>query len=288
MADPFFPKLRADYTEVPSSDGKKGTNVFVRYVAAKPAGATGTPTVEFGPIKVKQELMEDRGLSAFQLYLTFHIDPKSRNRFDFTVTEAAVDTMIWVNPKNQFERLSAFAKVYAEFAATATLHKGWRQAADRFAEKHITRHNGQTMPDGTIRGGHWSTTFTGIRAKTIRHELDHVKFAVKGCQGLIDNFLAAVRKVSDAPDASGTPRQRVDKVVDDLMGRFGFPYFDVAAQEHRQIAKRDCFFMVAWYQRRELKRFLLDHAAYEVELSVLGDDKFPKLMEQLGEVYPWL
>jgi hypothetical protein len=195
--------------------------------------------------------------------------------------------MIWVLPKNRFGKLAGFAKVYAEFAATATLGKGWRAAADKFAEDHILRYDAQVLPDGTVRGGHWGTSFAGIRAKTMRHELDHVKFAVKGCQDLLDNFRGEVRKVSGDRGLQ-TPRQRIDKIVDALMGSHGFPYFDVGALEHKDIAKRDCYFMVAWYQRFVLKMSILDHIALEANLAVTGDLKLDRLMSQLGEVYPWV
>jgi hypothetical protein len=288
MADPFVPEARKGYTEVPFEGSTRSTNIFVRYLDQKPAGKPKVPTVEIGHVKVKEELIDSRGSSAFQLFLSFHLDPRGNGRFDFAVAEAQVDARIRVRPKSSFDALEDFGGIYEKFAATATFDKGWRAAADKFAEAHITCHDAQRLPDGSTRGGHWATTFTGIRAKTMRHEMDHVRFAVRECDGLVGNFLTEVRKVGNSSDGSRTPRQRVDRVAADLMGRFGFPYFDVGAQEHKKIAMRDCFFMVAWYQRQVLKQPVIDNAAFEVEIEVLYDWQYSNAMKQLGEGYPWL
>lgn len=267
MADPFFAS-RKDFTEVPRESGSGNTNIFYRYYpGVKVAGTPAVARVTFANLKVTERLMNDsRGESDFQLFLTFHLARGDAGKFDLTINRAEVDAAIWINPKHQFQTLKDFAACYGDYAAKGP------SAADRY----VSRTN-----------GHWSTTFDGLRAKTMRHELDHVAFALEGCQGLIDNFADEARKLGKMADQLRTPEERIDGLMAVLMGRFGFPYFDVGGAEHKQIALRDFFFMVAWYEEFELKLKQKSIAGYDAYLKARTDYRLKEAMQQVGEIVPW-
>jgi hypothetical protein len=267
MASPFFAK-RMDFTEVPRESGGGGTNIFYRYSDIAVAGTPAAPRVSFENLRASQKtLVGSRGNSAFQLFLTFHVTPRDGGRFDLTITRAEVDAVIEVNPKSQFETLADFADCYNDFATNGA----------SAAERYVGRAN-----------GHWSTTFDGLRAKTMRHELDHVAFAVAGCQDLVDNFASEARRVGSTANDRQTPEQRVDALMAVMMGRFGFPYFDVGGLEHKKIALRDFFFMVAWYEEFELGLPTKSNEGYDAYVKARTDYRLKEAMNQVGESVPWL
>lgn len=281
MAEPFFPGLRKGYAEVKGD--KPNTNVFVRFDDKVPNSAPAYPSVKLANFSVRTSKQVNpwyadnrpRGASEFQLFATCHVEPTTGNRFKFAITEAGVDARISVLPKAEFETVEDFAPIYEKFAATATFGKGWQMAADKFAEGQISAKSGV----------HWSTDFDGIQAKTVRHELDHVKFAIKECEGLLYNIANKARSIGKT-GAPGGPEQKVHGAIEPHV-RFGFPYFDVGAKEHKQIAKRDVFFMCAWYELYVLERVVLNHAAYKAMLEAVYDTSLSAAMKQLGQTFPW-
>lgn len=288
MGKPFFPELRSDFTQIPPEPPETGeTNIFYRFVDEKPPGAV-FPGVEYGKLKVKDGLVDPLGLSSFQLFMTMHVEQKSQNRFTLTMISAEVDSRIDIASRTKFSKLEKFAPYYEKYKETASYGPSWRADADKFASANIMRVNGQMNHDGTMRGGHWTPLMSGIRAATMRHEADHVHFAVRGSRVVVDEFIAKAAKTGRAPDPAHSAIERIRELMVVPMGRFGFPYIDTGAKEHEKIAMRDVMFMVAWYELYELKMPVLSNAGYEALLRAQSDRLLADGMRQLGEAYPWL
>lgn len=281
MAEPYFKDARSAYTPVlPREAGGKDPNIFYRYSDVKLAGLPDTPSVSFENLKVEQSHSGgERGSSSFQLYLTINMVPGDNGKFQLTVTRAELDACIWVKPRHEFKPLADFKPMYDDYAANG---KG-------AAKKYLVRHNGQTLPDGSKRGGHWSTSFDGIRAKTVRHELDHVAFAIKECEGYVHNFVNVGRDIGRTPSSDGWPAlDRLEAHIDRFLGGNGFPYFDVGGEDHKNIAYRDFFFMVAWYEEFELGLAKKTDAGYDAFIAAITNYRLKGAMTQLGEEFPWL
>jgi hypothetical protein len=278
VAEPYFKDLRAGFTEVPPAGKLKSTNIFYRYSDLKIPGTPDKPAIAFENLQVVEKVMTDaRGASAFQLFLTINVVPGEGGRFDFTFTRAEVDARIWVQPRNRYDPLSAFAPMYDAFKAKGA----------SAAEKFLDCHHGEILPDGTVRGGHWSTSFSGIRAKTMRHELDHVAYALSECDGLVSNFTDEARKIGRT-SSEWSPTDRIEALMDRLMAPFGFPYFDVGGSEHKRIARRDFFFMVAWYEAFELGLEKKSPEGYDAYIAAITNYQLKYAMAQVGEDFPWL
>ncbi len=277
MADPLFPGLRKGYTEVKSTTGKPSTNVFFKFDDKIPGGLPKHPKVKTGGIQAKTAKIGTRGLSWFQLFATLHVEEKGNNQFDFAISDASVDSSIEIMPKSDFQKLSDFGGIYAEFAETATYGSGWRPAADKFAEKWVT----------TEKKNHWVTGFHGIMPKTVRHELEHVKFAIQESEGVLYNLTNECRTAGKL-GGSASPEEKVQKFIDGLIAWNGFPYFDVASKQHKAIAMRDCLFMVGWYEKYHLDLDVMSNAGYEAMLAALYDQTLHDTMKKLGETFPWV
>jgi hypothetical protein len=278
MAEPYFKDLRSGYTEVPAEGKVSTTNVFYRYSDVKVPGTPDKPTVGFENLLVVEKVLTDsRGASAFQLFFTINVSPGDSGRFDLTITRAEIDATIWVEPRNRYDPLSAFAPMYEAFKADGA----------KAADKYLDRHHGEVLPDGSLRGGHWSTSFAGLRAKTMRHELDHVAYALSECEGLMWNFTDEARKIGKV-SSEWRPEDRIESLMGRLIGQFGFPYFDVGGNEHKRIARRDFFFMVAWYETYELALQKRSPEGYDAFIAAITNYKLKDAMAQLGEDIPWL
>lgn len=285
MADPFFPELRKDFSEYPLEKGG-GSGVFYRYFENKSTAAPGVPPVLFENLKVtEQQQSGERGSSAFQLYLTFHIESLGGGKYDFSILRAEIDAKIWISPRSAFGTLADFKPVYDDFVASGG--KTSPKAAGGVAERYLDNHGAQRTPDGTTRGGHWSTSFDGIRAKTMRHELDHVAFAIKEAEGLVGNFLADARNRGQASAEGWEPKDRIYNLLNVYVGPKGF-YLDVGGQEHKQIAMRDFFFMIGWYEAYHLYLPEKSNIGYDAVVAAMTNYRLRDAMRQLNEELPWL
>ena len=274
MGDPFFPQSRKDFVEKKCQNGSS-SNVFLRYFDNRPASTPAAPTMNFENLHVIEEYDNNaRGSSDFQLFLTLHVADLGGGRYDLTVLRAEIDARIWINPNSSFEALPAFAPVYDDFVAQGG--RGGKKAAIAAAERHV------------VGGGHWATRFTGLRAKTMRHELEHVSVAMKECDGLVHNFLGEARTRGKSPADGWSPRDRVENLLGMLLGDRGFPYFDVGGAAHKEIAIRDVFFMVGWYEQYQLGLAEKSNVAYDAVVAAITNYRLKEAMWQLGEAPPWL
>ncbi|MFO1351655.1 MAG: hypothetical protein U1F68_13690 [Gammaproteobacteria bacterium] len=118
-----------------------------------------------------------------------------------------------------------------------------------------------------------------------------MKFAASECQSLCENFLDEVKRISKKSNHEQTPEARVDAVLAVFFGRFGFPYFDVGGADHKEIAKRDCYFMLAWYERYILGQFtalLSADKLRQATMDIVVEGALGRAMSQLGESHPWI
>lgn len=274
MADPYFPQLRADYEERKLNNGGD-SNVFYRYFESKPASTPSYPTIVFENLKVVEEYDNyARGSSAFQLYLTLHVADSGDGRYSLTVLRAEIDATIWINPRSSFDTLAEFKPVYDDFESSGGTQS--KKMALAVAERYLQG------------GGHWATKFDGIRAKNMRHELEHVTFAMKECDGWVYNFVNEARKYGKEAKADWTGKDRVYNLMGVQLADMGFPSFDVGGQEHKQIALRDFFFMVGMYEHFELKKGEKSEVAYDAVAAAMTNYRLKEAMKQLSEVPPWL
>ncbi|MFO1351654.1 MAG: hypothetical protein U1F68_13685 [Gammaproteobacteria bacterium] len=125
MADKFFPDDRQDYVEIPREDGSsKGTNVFYRYAGGGASGNSGTFRVRMKNLKVTEQVLSGaRGLSTFQLFMTFALGKKPNGAFDLQIADATVDAPYHRQPESYFWTL-----VISERSTTNTKHP-WIPAA---------------------------------------------------------------------------------------------------------------------------------------------------------------
>ena len=267
MASEYFPGIRKGYTELKMSGKSYGSGIFIRYVNEKPAKAPRKPSVNAGYLITREEYKNDsRGSTGSQLYLTLHVDEQSDDHFELTVTEAEVDSSIRVNPTRYYQTLGEFAPVWDAFVKHGD--------TESFAVSQLM-----------VQGNDWSTRFTGLRCKTVRHELHHMYDNIRSCQNLLDNFMDEIRKVQRVRNAS--PSAKINKVMEALFRRSGFPSYDCTSAAHKKVALDDVYFMLAWYQENVLGTLPDDPKLMRVSLEATEDRNLHKQMERLSERYPW-
>jgi hypothetical protein len=273
MADQFFPDKRADYQHHRSTSGGD-SNVFVRYLPGPVQFLPSDyPTVVFENLKIKQvESDAFRGQSSFQLFLTLSATAKGNGRYELAVLRAEVDAFIEINRKEKFDRLADFKPIYDDFVASGGLLSP--KAAAAAAAKH------------TLTGGHHATKFDGIRAKTMRHELDHVAYAVKQADGLVYNLINEARSRGKQPAEGYTPEDRIGSILTMLLGDRGF-YLDVGGREHDEIVLRDFYFMVGMYEQFHLQLPEKSNIAYDAVVAARTNYRLLQAMRELNEPPPW-
>jgi hypothetical protein len=273
MADPYFPQLRGDYEERKLNNGGD-SNVFFRYFENKVPGTPTYPTVMFENLKVIERYDHTAmGSSAFQLFLTLHV-AESGGRYSLSVLRAEIDATIWISPRSSYKALAEFKPIYDDFERSGG--KESRKEALAVAERYLQG------------GGHSATNFPGIRAKTMRHELEHVAFAVKQCDNWVYNLTNEAAKYGKEAKPDWTGKERVENLMGVLLGDIGFPYIDIGGQEHKQMAIRDFFFMVGFYEHFELKLGEKSEVAYDAVAAAATDYRLKEAMKQIGESPPWL
>ena len=287
MADPFFAELRDGFAEVPHEKYGRSTNIFYRFVDKKLPSTPAFSGISAENIKIVEQVMTgSRGASSFQLFLTLHISPGDSNRYELSAVRAEVDSKIWINPRTYFETLADFAEIHADFDGRKGKDGGTKSKSRSAAMRYLSNHSGEKMPDGTMIGPHWSTSFTGIRAKTMRHELDHVAFAIESCDAYVSNFIELARTKGKSP-GDWPAEDRVEALMEQFMGR-GFPYYDIGGADHKEIAIRDFFFMVGWYEQFHLGLTEKSNAGYDAVVAAMTNYRLKTAMQKLGEAYPWV
>ena len=111
---------------------------------------------------------------------------------------------------------------------------------------------------------------------------------MKECDGLVHNFLGEARTRGKSPADGWSPRDRVENLLGMLLGDRGFPYFDVGGAAHKEIAIRDVFFMVGWYEQYQLGLAEKSNVAYDAVVAAITNYRLKEAMWQLGEAPPWL
>jgi len=184
--------------------------------------------------RIQEEIMPDaRGTTRTRFYLELAIEEKGQGKFVPHFKQAIVDSTIRVNRKSNFDSLAQFKKYYDEFLSMVKLHGSRTAGFQAFASKHITS-----------SGNEYSTDFAGKRAKTVEHEVHHLRHAQEQAQALGENLLEELRKMGHKKSGH-TPWKRCRGFIE-IMGR-GWNS-DMKGKFHRRIVEHDCLVMIAIYE----------------------------------------
>jgi hypothetical protein len=225
--------------------------------------------------RIKEDAgLSTRGSTSSKLFLELGIEEPGSGKFTVCVTKAVLKGVISVRTKKSFDKLSDFASLYAEFASK--VKSGTRVGALKsFSTKHIKTVDGDPTTD-----------FTGVRAKTVLHEVHHIRHAQEQADAVIDNLMESL--ASDGKKASGfEPGKRIRSNVE---AHFRGWSADPKGAVHRQIVEHDCAFMIALYERNKLNSVEATAAKNphpDSELQRLSDVIQMIFMDKLGEPYPW-
>lgn len=218
--------------------------------------------------------LTSRGSTGSELFLELGIEELESGKFNAFIAKAVMKGVIHVRPKSRFDKLAGFAGLYSEFASNA-MSSSRESAMKAFFKKHISTKDGDP-----------STDFTGVRAKTVLHEVHHVRHAQEQADAVIENLTEALKK--EGRKKSGYEAgNRIKKSVE---AHFRGWSADPKGAVHHKIVEHDCRFMIALYERNKVS--VTDAAAAgnpdpENHLVQLNDVLVVLLMDLLGEPYPF-
>lgn len=228
---------------------------------------------EFPKIRPANEA-STRGSTGIELYIEFGLEEKKDNKFNVYYSRIVLKAVISVMVRSQFEKLSEFKKHYDEFRAL--VDKSSRAAAlAAFASRHAKSGS-----------DHAATDFRGVRAKTVLHEVKHVRHAESEAEAVLDNLMDELKKEGRKKHWE-EPRVRITRWLGILLDRW---HTDVGGKVHDKIIENDCRFMIALYEYNKLTEEQAAEAGNnnpQAELDKANDVLAILLMDLLGERFPW-
>ncbi len=226
-----------------------------------------------------------RGETESKLYVLISKNELEPDRFGVAISEVLVKSGISVNPKADFKKLSVFAPLYEEFYSGFLAAKNRKSALRSFADKH-TKVLTHTNPGGVTRTVGATPDFTGVRAATVQHEVNHIRHAQQQAETGIEVLNKILAKEGRNKNAQGLRERIINSADISFMGWNSDPEHKF----HREIVAFQIHFMIALF---ELHQRTLEQAKAagnphpRAELDRLNDVLVILLMEKLGEPYPW-
>ncbi len=225
---------------------------------------------------VEADLSGSRGTTGSELYLTYVVRDRGDGRYHAFFQDIQIVSTITIRPNHKFDALVDFKPHYDEFAALVAKKRSRKAALTEFCNRHIKEERDHR---GTII--EVSTDFTGLRAKTMQHEVSHARDAQSQTVDQIDNLLHEWKKDGRRRDKAEPADKRADTLLKAL---FRIWDTDVGNKSHRKIVEHDCLFMIKMYEHNILR---LPSASDALSSDIVDDLTF-LAMHELSQPPPWL
>ncbi|MEL7447926.1 MAG: hypothetical protein AAFN78_01885 [Pseudomonadota bacterium] len=253
-------------------DNLAGT-VFVRQKTNR--GAEADHRVRLRVVVKEKNTTSTRGSTKNELYLTYVVRDIGKGHFDAFFSDVEIISTITIRPNHRFDKLAAFAPLYAEFEALVKKHRNRASALKKFCNDHIDE-----VHDSRGVLAEVATDFTGIRPKTMQHEVTHARMAQGQTVTQLENLLDEFKAESRRPAKGKSAHDRAFKWIDAI---FRVWDTDVGNKDHRKIVEHDCLFMIKMYEHFVLR---LPEAADALSPTIVDELTF-LAMHELSQPPPW-